>query len=295
MRAAGLALAAILLSDRAGAAVRSVVLEPPARDFGYFLGDVLTAEAIVTVDTGTVLDRGSLPQPGPASRLIDIRHVDVTEAPSGAGRAYRIRVEYQSFYGPDTATAIDVPGYALDFTDKAGRLAAQVPGWRFTASPLRHDVVAVTDARRLRPDHAAPAPQDGAARLRLFGGAGVALLAALALLSQGGVLPAVRMRPRPFGTAARRIPRLLRSPDGQARALLELHRAFDAAAGRSVLAGDIDNFIAQHGAVAGMRPDIERFFAASRRRFFGDGSGDPAVTDAWLRQFARQLGRAERG
>jgi mxaA protein len=76
-------------------------------------------------------------------------------------------------------------------------------------------------------------------------------------------------------------------------AMLELHRAFDATAGRRVLAADIDGFIEQHKRFGGLKQDIETFFAASRTFFFGPVQ-DAALPLDRLAALGRRLMRAER-
>ncbi|MFD1355738.1 nonribosomal peptide synthetase MxaA, partial [Methylorubrum suomiense] len=66
--------------------------------------------------------------------------------------------------------------------------------------------------------------------------------------------------------------RTRRKTAGDARdreALLVLHRAVDATAGRRVLADDLPLFLDRHPAFRGQADDLARFFAASRRAFFG--------------------------
>jgi mxaA protein len=291
-------LAAVLVPRSAAAAVRHVALAPPARDFGYFLGDILTATAVITADDNTVLDRSTLPEPGPVSRLIDVRHVTVTDTRADGGHVIRIRIAYQSFYGPDAATQTEVPGYHLEFADGKHRFPVDVPSWRFTASALRHAVVAVTDASLLRPDHPPTPMPDRAARLRLRCGLAGLLIAAGLMLARCGVLPAIGAQRGPFTRLSRRMRRLLRGTapsGGQEAALLALHRAFNTMAGRSVLAGDIETFLSFHPAFRGLRQDITDFFAASEARFFGAGTAPTAVSDEWLLALARRLARAERG
>jgi mxaA protein len=282
----------VALPAAAAAAVRTVVLQPPARDFGYFLGDVLTATAVITTDSDTVIDRSSLPEAGPVSRLIDLRHVAVTNERTGGGHVTRIRIDYQSFYGPDAATQTEVPGYRLEFSDGKHRFPVDVPSWRFTASALRHSVVAVTDARVLRPDHTTPRIS-----LRLFGGLTALLAAEGLVLVRRGVVPSIGAHRGPFTRAARRMRGLLRGTTvhgGQEAALLELHGAFNTLSGKSVMAGDIECFLSRHEAFRGLRQDITDFFAASEARFFTAGTSPQPINDAWLLALARRLARAER-
>ena len=83
---------------------------------------------------------------------------------------------------------------------------------------------------------------------------------------------------------------------GAVLGVLDLHRAFDASAGRRVLAEDVPIFLASHQVFKPLKPDIVRFFATSRRAFFGnDVTG--AAEDMPLVEVAdlgKRLGEAER-
>jgi mxaA protein len=294
-RAAALLAIIALWVEGAGAAVVSVTLAPPARDFGYFVGDTLMATAWIRVDGATRLDRTTLPERGPASPVIDVRRVELSEARHGAARTYRIDIEYQNFFSPEAATQTVVPPYRIAVADGATRAVVTIPGWRFMVSPLRHDVTPMISATGMRGDHPVAHMQAGAAPLRLgcaLVGAGLALL----LLAWNGIVAgAWGLRRAPFAHAVLRIRRLppRRDPDNtRADTLRLLHRAFDATAGWAVLAEDVDRFLARHARFAGLRPEIERFFAMSRGVFFQDGGAPPDA--AWLLDFGRRLSKAER-
>ena len=99
-----------------------------------------------------------------------------------------------------------------------------------------------------------------------------AALLAFAALAYDRAWPPFHARPtRPFAQAARRMAKAARAPADEATyidALLILHRAFDASAGRRVLADDVSLFLRTKPASEHLKPDVERFFAASRRAFF---------------------------
>ena len=104
---------------------------------------------------------------------------------------------------------------------------------------------------------------------------------------------------RPFTAAARAIRQRAAAgadQDAYRSSLLDLHRAFDASAGRRVLAEDVPIFLASHQVFKPLKPDIVRFFATSRRAFFGnDVTG--AAEDMPLAEVAdlgKRLGDAER-
>ena len=286
MRRAWLAAAALAWGGPAAAQVVSVRLQPPPRDFGVFVGDSLTSTAIIEILPGTTLDPRSLPPEGPASPGIDVRQVRVER---GTDRI-AIRVTYQSFVSPEQVSSAEVPSYTVAFASGQGRLKTVVPGFRFTASTFRHDLQPTLDPASLRPDHV-PAPARAT-------GAGLEL--AMGLLAMAGGLLALAwplaFAPRrgPFRAASRQLAGLARRPtaDAGCAAMLALHRAFDATAGRRIFADDLGDFVIRHPQFRPCRDRAAAFFAASRTAFFGGPAEAPAI-GAWL-ALARDLARAER-
>ena len=288
MGRAGLAAAIwTACSSPSGAQILSVTLQKPARDFGIFVGDPLTATATIRLGPDTLLDRDSLPVPGPAGASIDVRRVAVSQDRDGS--LVTILVTYQSFVAPPQVIEAEVPGYTAAFTRSGVRLAARVPGFTFTASPFRHDLQAAADPALLRPDHPALAARDAAARWLAVAGGTLALLAGLTLLAERGWRG--RGGRGPFAEADRQIASARRRGEA-AGALLALHRAFDATAGRRVLAADIGDFLAQQQHFAPSRHDVETFFSWSRKAFFDAAGGAPPWPE--MVRMARALRRAER-
>ncbi len=271
------------ISGSPAAAQVSVTLQPPARDFGYFPGDLLTGTAVIVLGPDTILDARSLPPAGPVSGSMDVRRVEVSRAADG--RRVEVRVTYQTFFSPEQVLRADIPGYALAFAQAGHRLTAAVPGFSVAVSPFRHDLQPVLDPAALRPDHAALSADTGTALRDLLAGAALAALAGLILL-----VPGFDRRRGPFARAARQLARL--PPDGAAPdGLLVLHRAFDATAGRRLFADDLDVFLDGHPRFAPLRTEIAGFFAASRDAFFGAGA---APDRPWLVRLGGELVRAER-
>jgi mxaA protein len=151
----------------------------------------------------------------------------------------------------------------------------------------------------LKPDAAPRLLSTLNARVAFGAGAALALLALILLAYHYAWWP-FRMRPaRPFTAAARAIERA-RARDaslaGYRAGLLDLHRAFDAAAGRRLLAEDVPEFIASHSEFLPLQEDIDRFFATSRRVFFGndvEGAAKALSIDA-LSMLGARLGAVER-
>ncbi len=291
MHGAAFWVMALCAATQSRAQIVSVTPPAPARDFGYFVGDMLTGTAMVKVAPGTMLDEATLPVVGPVAQSIDIRGVGVAHV----GQIYTIRVTYQNFVVPDRVARVDVPAYTLGFSGAGQRFTATVPGFSFTASPFRNDLEPVLNASVLRPD-----PPIGGADARfgwqsLTAGAGLLLAAAgLFWWKAGGA--AWRGGPAlPFAGAARRIGALTRqgAAGSELEAALLLHRAFDATAGARVFADDLDGFLAQHRRFLGVREEVLAFFGASRAVFFGSGAGDVSLRT--LEKLSRALMRAERG
>jgi mxaA protein len=105
--------------------------------------------------------------------------------------------------------------------------------------------------------------------------------------------PFAPRRGRPFALglkALRRAKRKARGDDLTREAFLVLHRALDATAGRRVLADDLPLFLADHPTFRGQEGGLKRFFAASRRAFFGQET-EAAARDCPLSDVEALLGR----
>lgn len=277
-----LLLAFALPAPQTRAEIRSVEWQAP-RTFGYVIGDRIDLTVTVMTDRATVLQPASVPRPGPLAYWLDLVSVTVTERDVGAERRHDVRMVVQTFYSALEPKMMEVPSFRLAFLDEGRMLAATVPPWPFLMSPLRALVSQPGDGGlRLQPD--SPVPWVPAARARLALGAGGAVsAAALVLLAWNRAWPPFHRRPaRPFAAARRAVRPLKRAPavtPAYEAALLGLHRAFDAAAGRRVFAADLSAFLGANDRFRPASEEIGTFFAASRLVFF---AGDPAAAMARL-------------
>ena len=275
------------------------------RDFGYFVGDVLTREVDITVSDPYRLDFGSLPPPGALSYWLDLHAVDVAEDDFSGGRRYRVSLAYQTFYVPLEARERTLPDVAIRISAPDGNFVdAKVPAWTFVMSPLRQikqEAPVDGPAAYLHPD-VKPALIDTARERDVAFWSGAAALISLTLLAYHYAWwPFHARSARPFTEASRRIRAAMRRGKGTSEAyrgaLLALHRAFDRTAGRRLLADDVPQFVATHREFRPLADDITAFFAASRRVFYGS---DPegAAARMPLEDIAvlgTRLGAAERG
>jgi mxaA protein len=291
---------AMLMAAPAVAQVRAVHLQAP-RPFGYFIGDVIRLEADIVVDAPFVLVPGSLPEPRSLNYWLDLRSVTTDDRGVRAGtRRYRLVLVYQTFYAPLDPRSLTIPGFAVTMTDGGTRVDAQVPAWTFLMSPLREiRPQGATPAALLRPD-VAPIQVPLVRPLATAIGCGAAALLFLAALARHHAWwPFRPARRRPFARARTALKRGLAGDvrtEGYLAGLIVLHRAFDEAAGRAVMADDARAFVAQAPTFVALEPEIDRFFEASRRAFFG---ADPAgamttLPPAALAAVAARLARAER-
>ncbi len=267
-----MAVAAIAGSVRAA---EVSLLEP--RPFGYFLGDVVRREVIVTAEPGTKLDTASLPQPGPLNYWLELKSVDVSENETSEHVIYRITLAYQNFYAPLDPRRLTIPGFMLKLSQDGASEEARVPEFGFVASPLRElfpGKEGEPTAVAMQPDVRPPLEATGAERTALLVAAVVGAVA-LVLLAMHYAWGPFRRRPgRPFTEAARFLrthTAQLNGEGGYRAALIKMHRAFDLSAGRRVLPDDLRAFLKEHPQFAPLEGDIEKLFASSRETFY---SGD---------------------
>ena len=253
--------------------VQAVDLYAP-RAFGYVIGDVIEHEVQIALAPPFTLEPASLPRPRPLNYWLDLQNVRLDDhGVSSGSHRYTLHLAYQSFYAALEPKRLVIPAIALTATGNDQRAAIAVPEWAFITSPLR-EVVATGpgQAMRLQPDiEPRPIPIRGMA-ISLAAGGVTGLLALAALAWQLGWWPFRAMRRRPFAKASRAIGQLASSSTSSTyrAALVALHRAFDATAGRGVFTEDLPAFLTAHPAFRAGEAEVQRLFAASRQAFFGN-------------------------
>jgi mxaA protein len=285
---------------QAAANVSVRMLEP--RSFGYVVGDVFRREADIFAPDPYRLDRASLPGPGRQTYWLDLKSVDFSEKSVAGGHRYRLTLDYQTFYVPLQPIRLSVPGLTLKFTGGSQSIDAEVPSWSFVAAAIREIAPEKPEegpVGYMRPDAVPPLIDARRERIVFYAAAAAFLLSLLMLAFHQAWWPFHARPSRPFTAAARSIKhRAAAGPDRDAyrASLLDLHRAFDASAGRRVLAEDVPMFLAGHEVFAPMSDDIARFFASSRRAFFGNdlrgAANEMPLGD--IADLGARLGQAER-
>jgi len=265
-----------------------VTLTTP-RSIGWFLGDELDVTAQVALPRGYTLEPASLPHPGPLNYWLELRGISHQSRHKGDQELWQFNSRYQTFYVPLEARQRRIPGFTLRFSKDGEMRDVAVPGWTFTMSPLRQ-IAQQGGALGMQPD--APIRPVRVQPAGVITALVATLLFALALTRHYARWPFHQRPARPFSKAYHLLRRQFKHGGEIAQALIVLHRAFDAAAGQRLLAGDVTAFIAARPHLATCQPRIEHFFAASRGEFFGDTHTPMMLPE--LIELAQTLARHER-
>ncbi|MBM3561714.1 MAG: nonribosomal peptide synthetase MxaA [Alphaproteobacteria bacterium] len=269
-----------------------------ARPFGYFVGDLIHARVDVSSPANATLSRASLPKAGALSGSLDLRDVELHETSENGARLWRLDLTYQNFYVALDVREIEIPGFDLTLLTAAGAETVKVPAWRVGVSPLRE----ITPQKQeeatdyMRPDGSA-AFVDEATPRHFAIGAGAAALLALILVARDRAWPPFQMRKaRVFSALANEFSAQRIASGGVDFGALtqSVHRALDRANGATLLSADLPAFLLRRPEFAPLRDDFERFFAASKERFFSGQQSSNDFRAEQLAQFVSALARLER-
>lgn len=294
-RLAAAALLGLAAAAPAQDAVRPRLLQAqPPRDSGHHLGDLVETRALLAWPPAWEIDRDGLAAPAGPERPVELRSHRIEPGPRGCADCRWLTLRWQIFKGPRATEDLRLPALPLRLRRGDEVATVELPAAVVAVSPL-----VPWDSRRDWLDSVRPGwvarPFDSAARVAEAGGA-LALAAAALLLHAWATGRLAFGRPaRPFAAAWRA---LRRRPAGtghpaDAEDLRHWHRAFDASAGATVFADDLDDFFAARPALAPLAPASQRVFEASRRRFFLAEAGAAGPTRGELIVLLRQLARAE--
>ena len=298
-------LAAVLLGAVAGvsplaeAAVDALAVSTP-RPFGYVIGDTFEHRISLVLEPGFDLDPASIPEPGRAGRWLTLDRTALeSEAGSGSTR-HAIVLRYQIVNAAGSLTGAGTPPVSLRIVGPEGDLPVVIPAWGFTVGPV---VAPEERAPGRRPDlrpalPPAPYPTDArTARVAVLGLAALVLIVLIVRERLAWRLAANRAKH--FDRAYRRLGRLAKdSPSGAyPDALVQVHAAFNATAGRAVFEHDLARFFDEHPRFEPLRTRIEALFTESARLFYGRDA-DPAASGERidrLRDLCRACRDLERG
>ncbi len=298
----GLRIAAIVLAAlSAGLAHAQVrgVHAVDTRAYGFMIGDLVPRTVEIEVERGWSLQPTSLPAPGAQRYWLELRSVRTSSRRDVDVDVLRIDLDYQTFYAPIQALERTLPGFTVGVTDGTTVVQARVPDAIVTMSPMREVKLGSggVDGERTIALRLDALPTMRGTRLVRIAAAActVLVLLSLAVVARRHAWWPFHARPdRPFARAARA---LRRADDARYDDhVRQLHRAFDASAGRRLFAEDVAAWLAARPAFAMRAEPIGRFFAASRALFFaGDGAAARTILPAReLAALATALAVAER-
>lgn len=252
----------------------------------HTMGDLIVRDIVVSTGPGIRIDSASLPTPGALSDWAEISKVET----DSVDEQTRVRITYQVFYGVRGPETAELPPLRLRFEGDGGGPDVEAPALPVSFMPLippgiPDEKVAI---RPLRPaEILATSPYGQWLALSLVAaGAGL-----LYLLWMRGLLPLLA-GPLPFRRACRDLQRTASQPSPGQAACLILHRALNETAGEALFGNGLESFIDCHPEFAGLRGELDEFFALSRRVFFADDAdGDAYAHCLKLARRARLLER----
>jgi len=268
------AVAAIFVAT--GAYPATAVVEQP-RPFGYVVGDVVTQGVLLEIG-GRELAPAALPNAERVNVWLERRPARIESRPDG----HRwLALDYQVINAPQSLTTVILPAFELQGAPDGATLG--IAAW-----PISVNALTSGGSDELRPDRPAPAIATAPIRrqIALWSSAFLVVVAAwLGWLAWRNWRAAAA---RPFAHALREMRRL----DGTApEAWRALHRAFDQTAGRVVQTATLPALFERVPQLQSLRPEIEQFFAQSRKLFFGGGLPADRIS---ARALCAQLRRVEK-
>jgi mxaA protein len=260
-----------------------VVSAQQPRAFGYVIGDELEQRVTLRAPAGVALDSQSLPRAGRTGLWLELAPPRLSSGSAGDGTRYALTLHYQIINAPEQVRTVDLPELDLVFSRRGTLLTATVDQWPITIAPITPAyVLARAGLQEMQPDARPVVPDAGRYMwLTLLWAACIIAIVAGTVLRRRGI-PWLRRGARPFAQAAHDIAKLARLPPDRSsyrRGLQRLHRAFDRAAGHAVFGEGLAPLLAAHPELLGLRAQIEQFFAASQREFFGTHAGTPSLDE----------------
>ena len=248
------AVAAIFVAVSAYAA--TAVVEQP-RPFGYVVGDVVTQRVLLEIG-GHGFAPAALPKAERVNVWLERRPARIESRPDGQRW---LALDYQVINAPQSLTTVILPAFDLQGAPDGATLG--IAAW-----PISVNALTSGGSDELRPDRPAPAIATAPIRRQIAIWSSAFLAVAAAWLGWLAWRNWRAAAARPFAHALREMRRF----DGTApEAWQALHRAFDQTAGRVVQTATLPALFERVPQLQSLRPEIEQFFAQSRKLFFGGG------------------------
>ena len=254
------------------------------REYGYYIGDLVTASYTIDLPPHHSLNPASLPKEHSSlDQQIDIKKILVEKTSSRGYPSYRTSVIYQVFVSTERADFFDIPEIHFSYgPDGSSSIhTAVLPPLRIVISPLA-------------PQGASYKPAIPWTRKSFF--SGILWWAGIALLSMNSLFLFVSIRkrlstPSPFTRALRKLSGKTDAP----AALVLFRSALNEAAGKAIFASNLDDLIRAIPGGAPCRDEITELILLSDEVSFNPGyqpEGDGSVKR--IRGLMKKLRKGQR-
>lgn len=279
-----------------------LLVENPARDVGYTVGDKLSRHIVLEVKAPYQLIPTTLPIVGYERRYqgqvigIELRQIQHQEQKLDGVRRYTLDLQYQVFDNEATAKMFFLPAEVLKFQGKNPQDVVQIeiPSWGFRVSPLAifGAVKIEQDMSGFRPPFEIPLQVE---KNKLWASLGLLAINVLGLIYILGSRAWLPNMGKPFARAYRQ----LRKPEAQQlpSAITLLHQAFNSSSQTSLFSDNLALLYQRAPAFQCIDSQIQQFFSLSSQVLYENQLAklDQAQTLAWLNQFCLQCRACERG
>ncbi len=254
------------------------------REYGYYIGDLVTASYIIDLPPHHTLNPASLPKEHSSlDSQIDIKNIIIKKTGSGGYPSYRTSLIYQVFVSTERADFFDIPEIHFSYgpDENPSLRTAVLPPLRIVISPLA-------------PEGASYKPAIPWMRKSFFSGilwwVGIALLLTNSLFLFFLIRKSLSTR-SPFTLALRKMP----GKTDALTALVVFRSALNEAAGKAIFASNLDDFIQAIPRGAAYRDELRELILLSDEMSFNpEYHPEPDGSVKRIRWLMKKLRRGQR-
>lgn len=288
-----LALTAIA-QDTEITAAKIIKISNPAKSNNIQVGDILTRQIELEVESPYQLSTETLPMKGSSQNGIELREIQITTSTSKQNTRYVVDLRYQVFAAQFVPAVMQLPAEKLALTGGQQALSVNLPAWKFWFSPLVPK--GITNAKEnMQPQFKPTLIQMSGHYLRLWVSLGMLLAGLIGLVYINADKRWLPFMNGAFATAHRKLKKLPHNQADQQQALAYVHNAFNQVNGGNLFASQLDGFLMTHPAFAKFKNEIEAFFERSNQSLFSDQNQNSDKLMTHLIVLSRQLRDCERG
>jgi len=248
----------------------------PQHGDNIVMGELVSSEIQVSVESDFKLDTANLPQAGSAvNDFLEIHETAWSQQERPSETLYTIKLTYQVFKAVRGVEDLEIPALELRFSHNEELVEAQAPAWKLSITPLIPPQTP-DEAVEIKADLPTPeySPENHWHRLFMLL-VGLATMGIYALWYLG--LPPFKFYTPPFVCAATGLKKLRKKPDlvKWQQGIKLIHVGLNETAGCALFINQLADFLAQRPQYAGLKSELEQFFALSDRLFFAGATALP--------------------